>query len=202
MKKNTRLHDGFTLVEVLVAITLLLMVIVGPLQIIARTNNSTAFASEQMTAWFLAQEGLELAQQARDGYLLNYFNNTTTHPWTDFVDPSGQYGPCFKSTGCGLFVNNDGSVAVTDCGVFSCQLFQSTANTPATRRASYIHVLASGSNPAQSTQSKFTRVVTLKETGSGREVAATSTVTWRTGSLIAGQKVETATFLFNIYDKP
>ena len=35
-----------------------------------------------------------------------------------------------------------------------------------------------------------------------REVEVVSTVTWRTGSLIAGQRVELVTYLTNIYDTP
>jgi prepilin-type N-terminal cleavage/methylation domain-containing protein len=192
MNKTLSSQSGFTLVEVLVAITLLLMVIVGPLQILSRTNNSTAFATEQMTAWFLAQEGLELAQQARDGYILQYFEDTTSSfkPWTSFVSPIGVYKECFKATGCNIVLDKLGAVTVTACGTTDCDL----AKLDSTKRMRY-----NTSNGVVTTPT-FTRKITMTETGAGREVAATSTVIWRTGSLIASQKVETATVLFNIYD--
>ena len=198
MNKTLFSQSGFTLVEVLVSITLLLMVIVGPLQIISHTNNSTAFATEQMTAWFLAQEGLELAQQARDGYLLEYFANpSVAQPWARFVDPSGTYGSCFAVAGCNITLNPSGVASVKPCGGTACDL-----KLNASQRMRY------NDSKGIPTAPTFTRVVTMKVTGvdqgsgRGREVSATSTVTWRTGSLITGQKVVTATSLFNIYDTP
>jgi hypothetical protein len=43
--------------------------------------------------------------------------------------------------------------------------------------------------------------VTMTATGN-QEILVTSTVMWRTGSLIATQQVVTSTTLFNIYDTP
>lgn len=205
MKKTISSQAGFTLVEVLVAITLLLMVIVGPLQIISHTNNSTAYATEQMTAWLLAQEGLELAQQARDGYMLKYFDgllnqpspNPYSEPWTKFMtDPI--FAKCFTLNGCDMVIKNDGVFTasdVTNCNpVANCLLYYSSSTSRTTGRASYQHTVTSA-------PTLFTRVVTMNETG-GREILVTSKVMWRTGSLIAGQQVVTSTYLFNIYDTP
>jgi prepilin-type N-terminal cleavage/methylation domain-containing protein len=193
MKKIHSVQSGFTLVEVLVAISLLLMVIVGPLQIISRTNNSTAFATEQMIAWLLAQEGLELAQQARDGYMLEYFDSSRANPWASFVDSNGTYKECFQPNGCNISLSNVGAATVTSCAGDACQLKISSGANDRMR-----YTITSGTL----TTPVYTRKITMRETGVLREVAATSTVTWRTGSLIAGQKVETATYLFNIYDTP
>lgn len=197
MNINSHARSGFTLVEVLVSITLLLMVIVGPLQILTRTNNSTQFATEQMTAWFLAQEGLELAQQGRDSYLLRYFEDSTAmpNPWQKFASTTSQgdiYKKCFSSaSGCGLTVDTLGLTTVTDCTAGTgCKLYLASSG-----RNRYQYSSAGGASTTP-----FTRVITMKV--SGNEVVATSTVTWRTGSLIASQKVVTATSLFNIYDTP
>ncbi|NCO61881.1 prepilin-type N-terminal cleavage/methylation domain-containing protein, partial [Candidatus Kaiserbacteria bacterium] len=88
--KNFSKQHGFSLVEVLVAITLLLLIVTGPMKIITDANHSTAFASEQVTAFFLAQEGLELAQKGRDDLMLQYFdkqfnnNGNMVNPWAKF----------------------------------------------------------------------------------------------------------------------
>jgi Tfp pilus assembly protein PilV len=195
MKTPIHAHlEGFTLVEVLVAISLLLLVIIGPMQILSRANNSSAYANEQVIAWFLAQEGLELAQQGRDNFLIQYFNNPggVPNPWARFRTTT--LASCFTATGCGIFSNNDGSLNVVACsGVGTpCQLYIEP-NT-STDRARYQHTSAGN------TVTPFTRVIKMSQ--SGDEIAATSTVTWRTGSLIDGQKVETATYFFNIYDTP
>ena len=199
MNKTFTSQSGFTLVEVLVAISLLLMVIVGPLQILSRTNNSTAFATEQMTAWFLAQEGLELVQQVRDGYLLQYFDDSsaTLKPWALFAATTtastGKLKPCFTN-GCDITLNAAGVATVVDCtnNGAACDL---KLDTNAAKRMRYNITTGNPTSPT------FRRVIIMTETGRGREVSATSTVTWRTGSLIVSQKVETVTSLFNIYDK-
>lgn len=49
--------------ETLVAITILLIVVVGPMKIIISASNSTSFSGEQVVAFFLAQEGAEIAQK-------------------------------------------------------------------------------------------------------------------------------------------
>jgi type II secretory pathway pseudopilin PulG len=61
---------GFSLVETLVATSILLLVVVGPLAISSRTAKSSTFATEQLTAYLLAQEGLELAEKARGDSIL------------------------------------------------------------------------------------------------------------------------------------
>ena len=196
MKKLANSQNGFTLVEVLVSITLLLMVIVGPMQILTRANHSTAFATEQMTAWFLAQEGLELAQQGRDNYLLDSFDKEnkglSSVPWTDFKT-GVKYAACFTTNGCDITLQDDNTPLVTPCGSngAACQLYLMSGQ----HRALYQHDSTGSIRP-------FKRVITMQLTGTASQaVLVTSTVKWRTGSLIAEQKVVTSTYLFNIYDK-
>jgi len=57
---------GFTLVETLVAITVLLIAIVAPLSIVANSINATYAARDQMTAVYLASEAIEIIRQKRD----------------------------------------------------------------------------------------------------------------------------------------
>ncbi len=197
MTKYSSSQKGFTLVEVLVAITLLLIVITGPMQILTRSNHSTAYATEQMTAWFLAQEGLEMAQQARDKYLLDYFYNDVTNPqpWAKFTTTDiavGSYAKCFTTDGCDISVGPLGNPTVTDCSLNS-------------KTACQLYLLPSGRNRYQHNSvgailTPYTRKITMQQNGASREVFATSTITWRTGSLIANQTVTAVTSFFNIYD--
>ena len=195
MTKHFSTERGFTLVEVLVAITLLLIVIVGPMQILTRTNHSTAYATEQQIAWFLAQEGLEMAQQGRDWYLLQYFGPAAlSDPWAKFSSTTaagGIFKPCFSATGCDITLDTAGSTTVTKCSGNACQLYLLTSG-----RNRYQHTSTGAST------TPFTRVIKMQETGAGSEVTATSTISWRTGSLIAGQTVVETTSFFNIYDTP
>ncbi len=197
----TQKIQGFSLVEVLVAITILLLVIVGPMQIIARSINSTNFATEQVNAWFLAQEGLELAQKGRDDLVLQNFRFQINPPGGEDTPMSqflSTYASCMGVNGaCGLNINDGLTVpTVVNCSLIdNCRLHLTTSAN--TARSSYQHS-ALGNTP-----SPFTRVIKMERipaTGKVREIKVTSTVTWRTGSLISSQKVEAITYLFNVYD--
>jgi prepilin-type N-terminal cleavage/methylation domain-containing protein len=189
-------HDqrAFSLVEVLVSITILLLVVVTPMTIISRANNSTSFANEQMIAFFLAQEGLELVEKVRNDLYLQYFrtNPLITNPMTQFRSTALNH--CYGTSGCGLSLSG-GVVSQFACSGTNCRVYRSTNR--------YVQ---STSQPPGSTLTPFTRVVRMNATNSSsgrlRDVRVTATVTWRTGSLIAGQRVELVTYLSNVYDTP
>ncbi len=204
MKYNLNTQEGFSLVETLVAITILLMVIVGPMKISSSTAKSTSFSSEQVVAFFLAQEGVELAQKARDDLLLKHFIdpldvNYDANPWSTFVNTTsgGEYRNCFteiSSKGCGLELD-DGDVngalkTPVNCTSNGCALFYDSGGG----RARYTYV----NGPGFVTK-PYTRTIAFEETVGGREVKVVSTVTWRTGSQRAVQEVEVETYLYNVY---
>lgn len=192
-------QSGFTLVEMLVAVSLLLMVIVGPMAITAKASKSASFASEQVQAFFLAQEGLELAQSERDRLLLQNINNEGSYPnpWADFTNTtSGTFAKCYGSSGCSLVWSADGGdynkkVIVGDCGSSGCKLYYNKNDV----RSKFTYD-SSGAEPTP-----FTRKIFFKSSGTAA-VEVISTVTWRTGSILAEQKVLSETYLYNIYAKP
>jgi prepilin-type N-terminal cleavage/methylation domain-containing protein len=188
MSNIHKAQQGFSLIEALVAITILLIALIGPMTISSSASKSTSFSSEQVTAFFLAQEGAELAQKARDDFFLSGGN------WSSFTNPSGTYGSCFASGGCDLTINTNltGTLAVTNCGTLSCAL---TLNTVTNNlRARYTHSGGVATNPV------FTRKITMvQDSVNTNEVKVISLVTWRTGAFRKEQKVEVETRLFNIY---
>lgn len=201
--KNTKpqTERGFTLVETLVAITILLIVIVGPMKISSQAAKSSSFSNEQVTAFFLAQEGLEIAQKARDDMILKYFITPTSDPqhiddpWDKITNASSPYKKCFDD-GCGLWLDTDsvGSVKVTnECTVSQIQRCKLYLNNSSGKRARYTHVATGNSTP-------YTRVIKFVEIDDSIKVV--STVTWRTGTLRQIQKVTDETYLFNIYGLP
>lgn len=192
---------GFSLVETLVAISILLIVIVGPMTISMQSAKSASFASEQVQAFFLAQEGLELAQKARDELLLGstFFgvSGGEDDPWEKFSTNSGVYDYCLSVDGCGLAWDKDDSTSladpVVDCTT-DCLLYLKDPTTE-NDRSRFSHDTASAE------KTPFTRRIYFERTGAaGDAVHVRSEVTWRTGSLVAEQKVEVDTYLYNIYD--
>lgn len=72
MHSPSRHLRAFTLIETLVAISVLLISLVGPLSIAAQALKSAYYARDEITAFYLAQEGLEYVRAVRDqNYLAN-----------------------------------------------------------------------------------------------------------------------------------
>ena len=62
---------GFTLIETLIAISILMVVMVGPLTLAQRSLSSVSLTKEKMTAYFLAQDAIEYVRSVRDGNILS-----------------------------------------------------------------------------------------------------------------------------------
>src|SRR3989338_7587789 len=97
-QKKSKLNKnktGFTLVETLVAITILVVGVLGPLNVATRGITDGFYAKNQITAIYLAQEGLDLVNNKLHltddanladwldglGTCLNY--SDTSPPYTD-----------------------------------------------------------------------------------------------------------------------
>lgn len=63
-------EKGFTLIETLVAISLLTISIVAPMTLTSQSLTAAYYARDQITAFNLAQEGLEAVRALRDGQVL------------------------------------------------------------------------------------------------------------------------------------
>ena len=183
--------SGFSLVETLVAVSILLVVIVGPLAIVTNATRSTNFSNEQVVATFLAQEGVELAQLARDNLLLKDFKddgNGSRNAWDKIVS---DYSDCFLPAGCGLILDGTHQVSVHSCTSVSCRLYLSSDS-----RTVYTY-----DDSSTNTLTPYTRIVQMKEIVPDEQMKVTTTVTWRTNDQRREQSVEVVTYLYNIYDR-
>ena len=66
MKKNFKNKRGFTLLEVLIAVSVLVIGTVAAFSTITSTIRSTTFAKDKLIASFLAQEGIEIVKNIRN----------------------------------------------------------------------------------------------------------------------------------------
>lgn len=187
MKKEIS-TKGYSLVEVLVAVSILMISIVGPISIAAKSLQSAQHARQQNTAFFLAQEGITSINTLRNNAALENYIGAIPDPWT-WTD-SAQLAPCFSATGCNIdfrdatLLDNivDCSVSPTACTL----LFDDSLG-----RAKY--QLVSGS------PTPFTRVITLDNTANPDEIIVHSTVAWGSVLLKGNQTVVLDTSLFNIF---
>lgn len=77
LKSDTHnLSRGFTLVETLVAVSILSVAIAAPMALTAKSLSTAYYARDQITAFHLAQEAIEAIRHARDNNILvNVFGN-------------------------------------------------------------------------------------------------------------------------------
>lgn len=72
MKSNIHTtRSGFTLIETLVAISILLIAVVGPMVLVSNGIKISYFARDQITAVYLAQDAMEALRFIRDSELQN-----------------------------------------------------------------------------------------------------------------------------------
>ena len=176
-----RTKRGFTLVETLVAITILLVGIVGPMTIAARGLQAAFHARDEVTAFSLAQEGSELMRELRDE------NALRSNGWLDGM------GLCNSINGCGLDTRSN---TPRDCnnGGTDCRLNYYRGSLT-NRRGFYTY--ASG---ASTTLSPFTRQIWMTPVAGGAEAQVTVKVSWRSGIFDSVRTVTIQSRLFNQYD--
>ncbi len=73
-KKNNK-KGGFTLVETLVAISILMISIAGPVVFVGNGIQASRYAADQVTAYYLAQDAVEALRYLRD---FNRITNVTS----------------------------------------------------------------------------------------------------------------------------
>lgn len=187
---SARTVHGFTLVETLVAISLLLIAVVGPMTFLTRSSQSTEVSNQQIPAVFLAQEGLELVQAERDNEFLEWFDNNGHNAWTQFRNT---FAACEgDGNPCAVEITDSGDVEVTACGSTdnNCFLYYNETND----RSRYTY-----EDSTDAVATPYRRYIYLEVIDSDREVRVVSRVEWRSGSLIDQQVAEVETALLNIY---
>ncbi|MBU1557668.1 prepilin-type N-terminal cleavage/methylation domain-containing protein [Patescibacteria group bacterium] len=70
MNKITK-NKGFTLIEAMVAISVLLIAITGPLSMATQGLRSSRFAKNQIVSFYLAQDAVEYMRGVRDANILS-----------------------------------------------------------------------------------------------------------------------------------
>lgn len=200
---------GYSLVEALVAIAILMIAIVGPLTIAAKSIQTSLYARQQIEAYFLAQEGLSLVESIRNDYGLLHTDAAINDP-TNPVDPwswitkttLNPYKYCNTTKnleGCNIDARDSSPISnIVDCSTpANCILkFDAGTSPTATLRQPLYKYMNSG------TASQFTRVIKITPLGSD-EVKVVVTVSWNSNLLSSApgntEKVVLETSLFNIY---
>lgn len=87
-----RRTKGFTLIETLIAVTVLMSAVVGPLVLASKGLSASSYARDQVTAYYLAQEALEVVRSIRDDNSLN--SDAWDSGITASCSPTAAASPC------------------------------------------------------------------------------------------------------------
>ena len=199
---KTKFIAGFTLVEALVAISLLMVAISSPMYIAQKGLSASMFARDQMTASFLAQDGIEAVKNIRDYMAIN--QKADGKPYIDWL---GLLNNCVcgdDSKSCDLDVNP------YYCNIDTTKIFDDakTANIEDS-----IKIKGSGDNPLKVARSvdelfvkfdlsnslqnsKFSRMINIRKSSDNpNEAMVQVRVFWNQGT--EQQKVDLKTFIYN-----
>ncbi len=121
--------QGFTLVETLVSVVILITIVVGPMTIAAKGMQTGYYSNEQTTAVYLAQEAIEWTRTLRDDVALVEFEEYIASgpgtgisgTWDWYDDPA--LAPCKTPNSCDI----DFPGTIKNCnGGSSCNLKMDT----------------------------------------------------------------------------
>jgi len=78
-KKNNS-TGGFTIMETMVAIFIIMLAITGPMVFTQNALRAAFLSRDQITAFFLAQDAIEYIKNIRDGHVVNIINSPSDTP--------------------------------------------------------------------------------------------------------------------------
>ncbi len=169
---------GFTLIEMLVAVSILTTAIAGPLTIASKSLTSAMVAKDQVTAFLLAQDAVEYIRFVRDS------NKLKGADWLTGAGGSASgidLTSCKSSSGCYVDSTEHAPSAPQACGA-TCDVLQySTAQGrytySTTNTAPTIYTRTVTMTSLFDYEAKLTVVVAWKDTGSNtRSVTVTENI--------------------------
>lgn len=181
-KTNIKNNKGFTLVETLVAISILSLSILATFTAVQSGLAKSSYAKDQITAFFLVQESMEYIRNIRDENALLNIADGGSRNWLDRVAGSPS-DPCSTGKTCRLdsYLGQLYDCA-SDIGGTCLYLNQNSSS-----------MLFGYTSGVGWSQSKFKREIKLDPVvGTSDEVIITVTVTWAEG------RVQIKQSLFNI----
>lgn len=185
LQKKKSAKNGFTLIEALVAIAILTMSIAGPMTAASTGLQNSTYARDQIVAFYIAQEGIEMIRSIRDS---NALNNTS---WLTGIAAS-----CTNAggSGCGIDIRNKNFIDCAGSGGTACNIYYDSKGLIAGGggvRGIYSHV---SGGTQQTVYKRSIKIVSIN----AQESTIDATVTWISRGVTKTITVQSR--LFNQYD--
>ena len=190
---HTSSRRGFTIIETLVAISILLLLIVAPLTLAEKSLASAETARYEITAFYLAQEAIEYIRNVRDSNALSGQGGQN-----NWLQGLSQCAPALG--GCGVdSTATPQSAQIVRCTSSNgqCRLWQSTGNPSSPLYGLFGH-RTSGSQGW--TETVFARKIEITEIEPNVEAEVKVTVTWTAGSLRTSRVLTVKENIFSWYE--
>jgi len=172
---------GMTLIETLVAISILAVAIVAPMSLTVQSLSAAYYAKDQIAASNLAQEAIESVRSVRDGNILKIALNTTSTCDADGLS---------MHLMCGIPVDTDFKIDTRNNSIVRCDADGTDACDPLeTDGDLYGYGLGEDTKFTRSVQATF--IDDFQQ-----EIRVMVTVTWQSGSQ---QTMRTFTIYENLY---
>lgn len=156
--------NGFTLVETLVAISILSISIMGTYIAVQHSLQASTIAKDQITAFYLAEEAIEFIKNIRDENTLHYIKNKSTD-WLNGITHNPT-DPCYFGKTC--TIDSPTKILTTCSGGFgTCPNFNQNA-------ISSLYGYSTGPNWVAT---NFKREIQLQK-NSNDEVLTTILISW------------------------
>lgn len=181
-----RRDRGFSIVETLIAISILVLAVTGPMAFAQQSLRAAAYARDQVAAFFLAQDAVEFVKHVRD-------ENSLTGSRSEWL---AGLAACREGDGCMLSSAEVNIGSDVDDSAFAVPCSDSGSEPPEDCRLyidgeSLLYVQPTGDPDA--TPSKFIRVVNIEPVDGmteDDEVRIVVRVYWQTHPLLPERSIE------------
>lgn len=196
-------EEGFTIMETLVAIAILLLSITGPMVFSQNGLRAAFYARDQVTAFYLAQDAIEYVKNRRDHNVLS-----GNSKWLDGLLNPGDKKPCGingtgkNQLGCAI----DTSQAIGFKNPLACNPSKASElnciNLSESDGSSdgFLKIDSDEKFGFEGKESIFSRLVVIKETKTDVEAKVSVTVRWKSHEAIGVREITVVEYIYNIGD--
>jgi prepilin-type N-terminal cleavage/methylation domain-containing protein len=153
---------GFTLIETLVAISILMITIAGPMSLVGNGIKASAYSRDQITAFYLAQDAIEAIRFIRDNNRIAIVKNGYAG-WDSLAN--------IKNSSC-----------LTSCTIDTPNVYSGSGTLfSSSNTNTYLNIDSNGRYTyGTGTATKFKRTIKL-DTSNTNEVSIVVTIDWSSG---------------------